>query len=258
MKPHRSKFALSVLISTAALFMTAHGLQAGTIYYAPYAPFSVTIDDASTAFNDSVSFNGSKASLGGSFGVTGLPGSGLNSISGTVIATFQADPGYVFTGVMLAFDQWSYSNAPFYGGHGGSGSWSVPGSTYVGDINPPDAGADSMSWQGSGSSGGFNYYRYVWWDGGGGQFQSIMGPFGTYPIQLNNVSSFTLTMNLNFWAINESGYGTSSLGVNTLITGAPPVSSVPEGAVQPQLLGAVFLGILLLGSRFKPRALTSG
>lgn len=257
MKTHHPKFALSVLISLAAIFLHTHGLQAGPIYHAPYAPFSVTVHDASTAFDDSVNFNGSKASLGGSFGVSGLPDSGLNSISGTVIATFQADPGYVFTGLMLAFDQWSYSNAPAYGGHGGSGSWSVPGSTYVGDINPADAGASSMAWSGSGSSGGFNYYRYVWWDGGGGQFQSIMGPFGSYPIQLNNVSSFTLTMNLNFWAVNQSGYGTSSLGVHTLITGAPPTSSVPEGAVQTQLLGAVFLGVLLLGSRFKPRALAS-
>lgn len=97
----------------------------------------------------------------------------------------------------------------------------MSGSTYVGDTNPVDPGISSMAWSGSGDSGSWNYYRYVDWDGGGGGFQSIMGPFGSYPIQLNNASSFTLTMNLDFWVHSNSGYGVSSLGVNTLITGAP-------------------------------------
>ena len=73
MKTPHPKFALSASISTPALLMTAH--------------------DSSTALNDWVNFNGSKASLGGSFGVSGRPGSGLNSIS--------------FTGLLPAFNQWS-------------------------------------------------------------------------------------------------------------------------------------------------------
>jgi hypothetical protein len=254
MKTRRLSSVLSALVTSFVLFAAGPALRADAVYYNGFANYTLTVHDESTVFNDWVNFNGAKASLGGSFSVSGEPNTGTNRVSGYVHATFQANPGYVFTGLSIAFDQWSYGNAHSFGGHGGSGSWTVPGSTYVGDINPVDPGASSMAWSGSGDSGGWSYYRYVWWDGGGGQFQSLMGPHGTYPIQLDYVSSFTLMLNLALFAENNSGYGTSSLGLGTFITGAPPpvdppVAAVPEGPLSAGLLGAVLFGTMLLGRR---------
>lgn len=255
MKSHPAGSLLRAFALVCTLSAISPALRADAIYYNAFGPYSVTVHDSSTAFNDWVNFNGAKASLGGSFSASGEAGSGTNYSHGHVHATFQADPGYVFTGLSIAFDQWSYGNAPSYGGHGSYGSWTVPGSTYVGDINPADEGASSMAWSGSGDSGGWSYYRYVWWDGGGGQFQSLMGPFGSYPIQLDYVSSFTVLMDLTFFAVNNSGYGTSSLGLNTYITGAPPQpppgTSVPDSGVQASLLGAILLGTFLLRGRIR-------
>ena len=254
MKTPRLNSVLSGLVTSVALLAAGPGLRADAVYYNAVANYSETVHDESTAFTNGVNFNGSSAHLLGPFGASGVDNSGTNYAYGHVYATFQADPGYVFTGVAIAFDQWSYSNAPFYGGHGGYGSWTVPGSTYVGDINPADPGASSMAWTGSGDSGGWSYYRYVWWDGGGNQFQSLMGPHGTYPIQLDYVSSFTLMMDLTLFAVNNSGYGTSSLGIGTVIAGAPPPvdppgATVPEGPLSAGFLGAVLFGTMLLGRR---------
>lgn len=109
----------STLIASMILLATVSGLRADTIYVNSYANYSVTVSDASTAFNNTVGFNGSKASLGDSFAITGVEGAGYQHLLGSVFATFQADPGYVFTGVLLDFGQWAYSNVPFVGSHGG-------------------------------------------------------------------------------------------------------------------------------------------
>lgn len=250
---------LSGLATSVALLAAGPVLRADSIYHNAVANYTVTVHNESTAFTNGVNFNGSSAHLIGPFGALGAPGAGYTHNLGFVSATFQADPGYVFTGLAIAFDQWSYSNSPFDGAHGGAGSWTVPGSTYVGDTNPADPGNTSMAWTGSGDSGSWSYYRYVDWDGGGNQFQSIMGPHGTYPILLDYVSSFTVSMNLNFWVHGNSGYGTSSLGIGTLITGAPPpvdppVTAVPEGPLSAGLLGAVLFGTMLLGRRVRTSA----
>jgi hypothetical protein len=237
------------------LAITSASSVAALTAHAPFAPFSVTIESGSTVFNNAINFNGSRADLIGPFGVSGTPNGGQVNVSGTVIATFQADPGFAFSAANLHFGQWSYSNAPFYSGHGHYGSWSIPGSTYVGDLNPADVGPTSDSWTGSGSSGGFSYYRYVWWDGGGHpSYKSIMGPFGTLPVQLGLVSSFTVTLNNTIFAVNDSGYGVSSFNVQTEIVGAPtPPPAVPDSAVPPALLGLVTVGLATVGQRLRRR-----
>ncbi len=249
--PHLPRCGLALLL--AACF--ASSLHALTVH-APFAPFSVTIDGASTIFNTGVGFNGSRADLQGPFNVSGTEGGGQVTLSGTVIATFQADPGYAFSAANLHFGQWSYSNAPFFGGHGHSGNWSIPGSTYVGDTNPADAGASSDSWSGSGSGGGFSYYRYVWWDGGGHpDYKAMMGPFGTMPVQLGLVSSFTVTLHTSIFAVNNSGYGVSSFNVSTEIVDAPPPPvGVPDGAVSPVVLGFLTVGLATFARRLRSRS----
>ncbi len=248
MKRLRSSF---LLLAGLAVLGTIGSVRANTVH-AWYAPFSVTVHNSSTIFNSSVLFNGSRTDLGGSFGTTGSADGSTNSVGGTVVATFQADAGYVFTGVDLHFGPWSYSNAPFFGGYSHSGNWTVSGGTYVGDTNPADAGASSESWSGAGSSGGFSLYNFTWWSGGGNQYRTIMSSSAPAPIALSNVTSFTVFLNTEIYAYNTSGYGLSSFNITPEFTFAPP-ATVPDQPLSVALIGAVLLGTAAFGRRHQTR-----
>lgn len=235
-----------------ALFLTlslaAPDLRAGIIYDAPFAPFSVTVHDSSTLFNTTVGFNGGRAGLGGPVGLTGTePGPSYASLSGLVVATFTADPGYVFDSVSLTFGQWSYSNSVEYGGHGYSGSWHIPGATYAGGTNPPEIGAvSSEAWSGSGSSGTFSRSDFTWWSGGGGGGRNLMDGL----ILMNGMSSFTLTLDLTVFVTNKSSFGTSSFDVHTAMSEAPPVGNpVPDALPVLPVLAAAMAGLVSLRRR---------
>ncbi len=245
MKTLRLKPALLSLAFSVTLIAAIPALRAGPIYHAP-AGFSVTVHDSSTLFNNNVTFNGSRTSLVGPAQVQNV-GAGSDILSGFVTATFMADPGYVFTNALLSIGTWTFGNGA--GAYGHYGSWSIPGSTYAGDINPPEDPFDLTAWSGSGSSGSFSRSNFQPWSGGGSDFQSIMGPFGTYPILLDYVSSFTVTMDMTLWVHTTSAYTISALNVHTVMTEAPPVTAVPDGPIPFALFGAVLFGTMLLGTR---------
>ena len=231
------------MFAVMAAVLVAPGAPASMVH-APHAPFAVLVDPESTIFNETIGFNGTVTGLNGSFGLTGVSGGGWVSTSGTVVAHFLADPGYAFRAVSLGFGPWAYSNAPFYAGHSHGGTWSIPGGVYVGDTNPSDLPGDTTEeWSGSGSSGSFYFARWTWWSGGGGEFRSIMGPWGTFPIELDYVTSFTVTLQTGISVANESGYGVSSFRVY------PDIVVVPEPGDLAILLGLAAFGGVALGRR---------
>lgn len=245
MKTHRLKSTLPSFGLMVGLLTAIPALMADTIYHG-VAPYSVTVHDSSTLFNNNVTFNGSRASLVGPAQVQNV-GTGGDVLSGFVTATFEADVGFVFTNVLLEIGTWTYGNGQ--GGYDHDGTWSIPGSTYVGDTNPPEA-FDLTSWSGSGASGSFRRENYAWFNGGGSDFQSIMGPFGTYPIVLDNVSSFTVTIDMTLRALGTSGYTISAMNVHAVTTeGYPETPAVPDGPIPFALLGSVLIGTMLLGAR---------
>lgn len=245
----RSSF---LLLASLATLGPLGSVRANTVH-AWYAPFSVTVEDASTIFNDYALFNGSRTNLYGGFGVRGLGGGPVaTTAGGRVVATFEADPGYVFTGVDLHFGQWSWSNSYSFGGYVHTGNWSVSGGTYVGDTNPPDAGTGSTSWSGSGSSGVFAISNFDWWSGGGNQSFGIMGSSPAGAILLSNVTSFTVVMEMDITVYNTSEYGMSSFNITPQFTFAPP-ATVPDQPLSVALIGAVLLGTAAFGRRHQTR-----
>lgn len=214
-----ARVILSALFLALLSPFVAHAQQTA---HAPYAPFSVTLESGSNLFAESFGFNGSQAALKGGFGLSGVQGQ-WTSTSGALQATFHADPGYYFTSVGLSLGPWSYSNSPSYGGYALAGNWRIPGSNYVGNTDPVEtSGASQSGWSGSGDSGTFKHAYFEWWSGGGGEFLSIMGPWGTYPIDLPNVTSFTLFFDSSLSVGDVSGFGVSHLAVT------PEIAPIPE------------------------------
>lgn len=245
--------ALTTRLATLALALTSLSavLHADANYDAPFAPYSVTVHASSTLFADTVTFNGGTAAFRGLGSLQGTDGSGpvLATLDGTLSATFVADPGYVFDSVALSFGQWSFSNSLGYGGHGHSGTWFIPGSTYAGGTNPSDAGATSDAWSGNGPTGTFSHYNFNWWTGGGNSWLALMDG----AIQLHGMSSFTLHLDLSMFVVNTSSYGLSSFDATVVSTLAPPPgNTVPEGPLHPALFAGVLSAVLLLGTRARP------
>lgn len=239
----------SLILSLAA---AAPALWADAVYHNGIGSYKVTVHDSSTLFADTVTFNGGTAAFRGLGGLQGTNGNGptLASLDGTLTATFVADPGYVFDSVALSFGQWSFSNSLGYGGHGHSGTWFIPGSTYAGGTNPPEQNYPaSDSWSGSGSSGSFSHYNFFWWTGGGNSFLPLMD--GT--ILLHGMSSFTLHLDLSMFVTNTSSYGLSSFDATTVTTVAPPPgNTVPDTLPMLPMVALGLTGLVAVRRRVAP------
>lgn len=238
--------------SALGLALATNVLLADSVYSNGIGNYKVTVHDSSTLFADTVTFNGATASFRGLGSLQGTDGSGPTSatLDGTLSATFVADPGYVFDSAFLSFGQWSYSNSLGYAGHGHTGTWSIPGSTYAGGTNPPEQNYPaSDAWSGNGSSGSFSRYNYFWWTGGGSSFMPVMDG----SILLNGMSSFTLTLDLSIFVGNTSYYGWSSFDTAASTTFAPPPpppgNEVPDTLPMLSVLGAAFAGMSLVRRR---------
>ncbi|MBI5692288.1 MAG: hypothetical protein HZC55_19575 [Verrucomicrobia bacterium] len=244
---------LAVLLAVS-LTLVPH--VAATPVHNPLAPYSVDVGATSTVFNSLVGFNGSVANFGAPWGSTwnffqGNTSSGLQ----TFTATFQADPGSVFTGANLGFGQWSFS-VPDGGYLWFSMDWTLPGAVYTGSnhqISTYHTFPSGTSWQ-VGPGGG----NYQWWHrsnqgGGGFEFMPIMDH--GVPLLLNNVSSFSVTFSAiilhggaYFGDGNGAGLGFSNFSVNPIVVpGVPSTPAVPDGTSTALLFGVGILGLLSLG-----------
>jgi hypothetical protein len=222
---------LSRLTVTAwfALISVLLPLQAIAQVHAPYAPFTATLNPGSTIFTTQ-GFNGGRADFGGGWGyVNPTPGSVTSTGDQFFSATFDADPGSVFTGVSLGFEGWSFANP--------ENSWVLL------DLNwNVYAGSDSWSgdywFQPSGPTQG----------GGGGLGLPIPGS----ALALNNVASFTVEFTARIWAGGPgyfgdgqgAGLGFSQFGVNTVTAAGHPVTTpIPE----PEIYAMMGVGLGLMG-----------
>ena len=197
--------------------------------HAPFAPFSATVNPGSTIFTQQ-GFNGGRADFGGGWGYH-HPTPGVNGSTGPqfLSATFNADPGFVFTGISLGFENWSFSNP--------EGSWVklfMNWNVRVGS----DSTIGSWEFQPSGPTQG----------GGGDLGLPIPGSF----VALGNVSSFTVEVVASIWGGGHGAYGDgkgaslgfSQLGMDTLYTEGNPVTTpVPE----PETYAMMLAGLGLLG-----------
>jgi hypothetical protein len=250
---------LGLVLFSAGLLAALPHLGANPIH-APNAPFSVQVGGTSTIFNSVVGFNGSRADFGAPWGST-WNSAQQNFSSGwqTFTATFQADPGNVFTSANLGFGQWSFS-VPEGGWLWFQMNWSLPGGTYLGNNNLDDTYHTSpggTSWNVGQGHGNYQYWHYSNQGGGGFSFMPIMD-FGS-PLLLNNVSSFTVSFSALiqhgggvFGDGTGAGLGFSAFQVSaTTVPGTPAPSAVPDAANTLMLLGAGLLG--LLGAERKTR-----
>jgi len=221
-----SRFISACWLASVAMLAPLH---VNAQVHAPYAPITATLNPSSI-FNTAQGFNGGRADFGGGWGYH-HPTPGVNGSTGsqTFSATFNADPGFVFTGVSLGFEGWSFSN---------------PDNSWVKLFLNWDvlAGSDSKSgsweFQPSGPTQG----------GGGGLGLPIPGSI----VALGNVSSFTVEFEASIWAGGPgsfgdgkgAGLGFSQFGVNTVYTeGTPVTTPVPE----PETYAMMLAGLGLLG-----------
>jgi hypothetical protein len=248
----------SPLLLVASLVAIVPVVHAGTIH-APYADYAVEVGATSSIFNSTVGFNGSRADFGGPWGTQYDSNQG-NTDSGwqTFNATFQADPGSVFTNATLSFGQWSFA-VPEGGYLWFMMYWDLPGSSYSGSNNLDDTYFTSpggASWQ-VGSGGG----SYHWWHrnnqgGGGFSFMNIMD--FNVPLTLSNVSTFSVAFRLftyhggNVFGDGKgAGIGFSNFSVQAITApGAPAPQTVPESGTTVFLVGASLLGLTLLRRLF--------
>ena len=245
MKPPR----LCPLTASLCLLLVAAGsLNANPTYFNPTNPYSVTVNGSSTIFNTTAGFNGNRADFGGPWGSyydnsVGRRESGPQSFS----ATFQADPGSVFTGVAMGFFlQWGFSS-PESSYVVFQMDWSLPGSVYTGSNHNTLSGTGGELWT-IGSGGGHYEWKHAGPQGGGGfEFMPIMD----FPsvLQLNNVSSFDVSFSAEIFYGKEyfgdgtgAGIGFSAFSVQPFMTAGdpvdPPVSSVPDTGATAHFLGA--------------------
>ncbi len=235
----------------AVLLAGASRLGAGPVH-APNAPYSVEVGASSTVFNSGVGFNGSRADFGNSWGSEWIAAQSNYSTGWqTFTATFQADPGNVFTRATLGFGQWSFA-VPEGGWLWFEMNWSLPGSTYAGTNNLDDTyytWPGGSSWQ-VGAGGG----NYQWWHrsnqgGGGMEFMPIMD-FGV-PLVLGNVSTFTVGFSARiqhggnvFGSGTGAGIGFSAFQVTAeTAPGNPAPNPVPEWGTTAALLGLGLIGL---------------
>jgi len=215
--------------SWLAAFAVLLPLHVGAQQHAPYAPFTASVNPGSTIFTQQ-GFNGGRADFGGGWGYH-HPTPGVVGSTGPqyLSATFNADPGSVFTGVSLGFEGWSFSNP--------ENSWVLLDLKWT-VLAGSDSTSGSWWFQPSGPNQG----------GGGGLGLPIPGSF----VALGNVSSFTVNIEASIWGGGlgsfgdgkGAGLGFSQLGMNTLFTeGSPVVTSVPE----PETYAMMLAGLGLLG-----------
>ena len=215
-------------IATIAVLLPLH---AGAQVHAPSAPFTATVNPVSTIFTQQ-GFNGGRADFGGGWGYH-HPTPGVNGSTGTqfLSATFNADPGFVFTGISLGFEGWSFFNP--------EGSWIKLFLDWT-----VLAGGDSTSGDWEFQPSPINGAQ----GGGGGLGLPIPGSF----VALDNVSSFTVNVAASIWGGGHGAFGDgkgaflgfSQLGMHTVYTeGNPVMAPVPE----PETYAMMLAGLGLLG-----------
>lgn len=224
------QFSRMFVASSLAVVAGLVSLHAKAQVHAPSAPFTATLNSSgSTIFNTTQGFNGGRADFGGSWGYTNPMGgsvttSGVQSFS----ATFDADPGSVFTNVSLGFEGWSYSN---------------PENSSVAFYMNWNVSAGSDSW-----SGTYTFTLGGPQGGGGGLGLPIPGS----AIALGNVATFSVDFEASIWAWGlgyfgdgtGAGLGFSQFGVNTVTAAGNPVTTpIPE----PEIYAMMGLGLGLLG-----------
>ncbi|MDQ5978236.1 MAG: hypothetical protein QG602_1210 [Verrucomicrobiota bacterium] len=259
MKTHALRLAA---VSFSVFLAAATALRADAIYVNSATGYSVTVHDSSTIFNTTAGFNGNRTDFGGSWGSQYVGGGATWSGTQSFSATFQANPGSVFTGAYINFGQWSFavpegSYVELYM------DWSLPGAVYTGSDHTPlydPYGHGGVYWD-IGEGGGVYRWKHAINQGGGGfGFMSFMD-FSSL-LLLDNVSSFTMSFNLgiahggNTFGDNKgAGLGFSDFQVApTLKAGEPkdpPTATVPETGATAILLGAGLLGLLGASRRLK-------
>ncbi len=246
-----------VVLLSMLLMAAVPGVRAGFVH-APFAPLAVEVGGSSSVFNSVVGFNGSRADFGGPWG-SQWDVALQNYSTGwqTFSATFQADPGNVFTSAVIGFGQWSFA-VPEGGWLWFEMNWSLPGSTYGGGNNVAYNYYNSpggASWQVGSGGGNYQYWHHGNQGGGGFQFMPIMD-FGV-PLILGNVSTFSVNFSARiqhggayFGDGRGAGLGFSDFQVTAYTApGNPPPSAVPEFGATAALLGATLLGLLAVGTR---------
>jgi hypothetical protein len=223
-----SRFISACWLASVAMLVPLH---VNAQVHAPFAPFTATLHPgSSTIFNTTQGFNGGRADFGGGWGYH-HPTPGENGSTGlqTFSATFNADPGSVFTGVSLGFEGWSFSN-PENSWIRLYLSWDV--------LAGSDSESGSWEFQPSGPTQG----------GGGG----LGLPIPDSIVALGNVSSFTVQIRASIWSGGGGSFGDgkgaslgfSQFGVNTIYTEGNPVTTpIPE----PEVYAMMGLGLGLLG-----------
>lgn len=252
-----------VALSLSALLAAVASLRADSVYINPGNPYSVTVHDSSSVFNTMVGWNGSRADFGkswGSYYVAGGPNwSGTQYFS----ATFQANPGSVFTSASIGFSQWSFS-VPEGGYLHLYMNWSLPGSVYTGSNYTPNIlPLGGTKWVVGDGSGQFEWRHAITQGGGGFEFMPIMD-FGSQ-LLLNNVSNFTVSFAIGmayggnvFGDGTGAGLGFSFFSVMPVLTAGtlnspvnPPGTAVPDTGATALLLGAGVLGLIGARRRLK-------
>lgn len=223
-----SRWLVSGWLASIAVLVPLH---VSAQQHAPNAPFSVSVNSGSTILTQQ-GFNGGRADFGGGWGYH-HPTPGVTGSTGPqfLSATFNADPGFVFTGVSLGFEGWSFAN-PENSWVKLFMNWNVRAGS--------DGASGSWEFQPSGPTQG----------GGGGLGLPIPGSF----VALGNVSGFTVEIEASIWAGGPGSFGDgkgaslgfSQLGMNTLYTEGDPVTPpVPEpGTYAMMLVGLGLLGLV--------------
>lgn len=251
-----------VAASFSILLAAAASLRADSVYVNSATGYSVAVHDSSTIFNTTVGFNGHRADFGGPWGSKYIGGGATWSGTQSFSATFQSNPGKVFTGVYMNFGAWSFA-VPEGSWLGLVMNWSLPGAVYTGTDNTPlfdPYGPGGDFWEIGTDSGTYQWKHAINQGGGGFEFM----PFMDFPSQLllNNVSSFTVSFQAYiYYGGNVFGDGTGAglgfsdfqvapiLAASDQVT--PPGSTVPDAGATALLLGVGLLGLIGASRRLK-------
>lgn len=250
------------LLVAALTFVAPLAARADTTTHAWFSPYSITVVDAGTNWVSPVvnGFNGGQASLG-TFGMTPLYPDGTFYPTQTLSLVFTADAGYAFDYFQLGFGNYSWSNAPFFGGYDLAGNWSVSTGTYYGlDSYAESSWRGYENWEVDGRSGDFSFRDYAWGSGGSGSFRRVMDRDGGFTLPY--VSSFTVTFAMNGAVSNQSSFVIALESFVGLVEASQipdpgPGTSVPDTGATLPLAAAATLA-LAAARRFGSRIRATG
>jgi hypothetical protein len=235
-----SKLSNRTILSTAMLAASVCSHAADVTTHAWSAPYSVTVLDGSNFGSTSIAFNGDRTDF---LGKNSLEYSDVRATSSAQLsAVFQADPGYVITGVSLALRDRAYSIG-YPGYFEVIANWTVgpalPGSDYFYPAGCFGTSSDCITWNVKDGAG--SYYESFPYSGIGGwnEFRNLMSE--GFQLTMPLTGTFTLNFN-NTLAASKSVVSVGGLSAQVFLAAAP----VPEpGSSALMLAGLVLAGVVV-------------